>query len=77
CRMTVENYKSIIGIVVKITDTKFNNTSLTRVAKILDKEMLKILIIEFQQKRNHPMRLSGLGVKGGESDVTQRAGVYE
>ncbi|MDE4965589.1 DinB/UmuC family translesion DNA polymerase, partial [Francisella tularensis] len=53
-RMTEEHYKYIIGIVVKFTDTKFNKTSLTRVAKIRDKEMLKNLIIELHQKRNHP-----------------------
>ncbi|EDO66395.1 DNA polymerase IV [Francisella tularensis subsp. holarctica FSC022] len=70
-RMTEEHYKSIIGIVVKFTDTKFNKTSLTRVAKILDKEMLKNLIIELHQKRNHPIRLIGIGVKLGEIDDKQ------
>ncbi|MDE4959525.1 DNA polymerase IV, partial [Francisella tularensis subsp. holarctica] len=55
----------------KFTDTKFNKTSLTRVAKILDKELLKNLIIELHQKRNHPIRLIGICVKLGEIDDKQ------
>ncbi|AEE87406.1 DNA polymerase IV [Francisella cf. novicida Fx1] len=70
-RMTEEHYKSIIGIVVKFTDTKFNKTSLTRVAKTLDKEAIKSLIIELYQKQNHPIRLIGIGVKLGEIDDRQ------
>ncbi|MEY8714715.1 DNA polymerase IV [Francisella philomiragia] len=70
-RMTEEHYKSIIGIVVKFTDTKFNKTSLTRVSKILDKEVIKNLIIELHQKQNHPIRLIGIGIKLGEIDDRQ------
>ncbi|OIN84327.1 DNA polymerase IV [Francisella sp. TX07-6608] len=70
-RMTEEHYKSIIGIVVKFTDTKFNKTSLTRVTKTLDKEAIKSLIIELYQKQNHPIRLIGIGVKLGEVEDRQ------
>ncbi|ABK89874.1 DNA polymerase IV [Francisella tularensis subsp. novicida] len=70
-RMTEEHYKSIVGIVVKFTDTKFNKTSLTRVAKTLDKEAIKSLIIELYQKQNHPIRLIGIGVKLGEVEDRQ------
>ncbi|MBK2094907.1 DNA polymerase IV [Francisella philomiragia] len=70
-RMTEEHYKSIIGIVVKFTDTKFNKTSLTRVSKILDKEVIKNLIIELHQKQNYPIRLIGIGIKLGEIDDRQ------
>ncbi|AJI45724.1 DNA polymerase IV [Francisella tularensis] len=70
-RITDEHYKSIIGIVVKFTDTKFNKTSLTRVSKILDKEVIKNLIIELHQKQNHPIRLIGIGVRLGEVNDRQ------
>ncbi|APC94975.1 DNA polymerase IV [Francisella tularensis subsp. novicida] len=70
-RMTEKYYKSIVGIVVKFTDTKFNKTSLTRVAKTLDKEAIKSLIIELYQKQNHPIRLIGIGVKLGEIEDRQ------
>ncbi|WP_150465009.1 DNA polymerase IV [Francisella sp. SYW-2] len=70
-RITDEHYRSIIGIVVKFTDTKFNKTSLTRVSKILDKKVIKNLIIELHQKQNHPIRLIGIGVKLGEIDNRQ------
>ncbi|MDE5041534.1 DNA polymerase IV, partial [Francisella tularensis subsp. holarctica] len=40
-------------------------------AKILDKDMLKYLIIELHQKRNHRIRLIGIGVKLGEIDYKQ------
>ncbi|MDE4942631.1 DNA polymerase IV, partial [Francisella tularensis subsp. holarctica] len=39
--------------------------------KILDKEILKNLIIELHQIRNHPIRLIGIGVKLGEIDDIQ------
>lgn len=70
-RMSEEHYNSIVGIVVKFTDTKFNKTSLTRVAKTLDKEVLKNLITELYEKQNHPIRLIGIGVRLGEVDDRQ------
>ncbi|AIT08600.1 DNA polymerase IV [Candidatus Francisella endociliophora] len=70
-RMSEEHYKSIVGIVIKFTDIKFNKTSLTRVAKTLDQVALKNLIIELHQKQNHPIRLIGIGIRLGEADNKQ------
>lgn len=70
-RMSDEHYKNIVGIFVKFTDTKFNKTSLTRVAKTLDKEVLKNLIIELHKKQNFPIRLMGIGIRLGEIDDKQ------
>ncbi|MBK2356824.1 DNA polymerase IV [Francisella hispaniensis] len=70
-RMSEEHYKSIVGIVVKFTDVRFNKTSLTRVAKSLDKQTLKNLITELYQKQSQPIRLIGIGVRLGETDDRQ------
>ena len=70
-RMSDEHYKSIVGIFVKFTDTKFNKTSLTRLAKTLDKKALQNLIIELHKKQNYPIRLIGIGIRLGEVDDRQ------
>lgn len=70
-RISDEHYKCITGIFVKFTDTKFNKTSMARVAKTLDKESLKNLIIELHKKQNYPIRLMGIGIRLGEVDDRQ------
>ena len=70
-RMTDDYAQRIVGIFVKVTDSNFNKTSLTRQRSNIDLATLKLLCEELYNKQTLPIRLLGIGVKLGDVDKRQ------
>ena len=72
-RMTDEYSEKIVGLFVKVTDSNFNKTSLTRQASSISLYTLKLLCEELYNKQTLPIRLLGIGVRLGSIDKKQLA----
>ena len=70
-RMTDEYTQKIVGVFVKVTDSDFNKTSVTRQASTVDLATLKLLCKELYSKQTLPIRLLGIGVRLGSIDKSQ------
>ena len=72
-RMSDEYTQQVVGVFVKVTDSKFNKTSVTRQASSIDLASLKLLCEELYSKQTLPIRLLGIGVRLGSVDKKQMA----